>query len=390
MTEHSIYLGYWYQRTSLHLSEVYDFFRTDTSPLDLNKEKLKNFHSELSIKHVEFKIDVLEYIELVTTHGITVKYYEDGLVIMTKKFSDTSAAKNELSDYYENRFMPAVNYLFSLGAPTPRELATIKPVYPYFLVTKNASRDTIDKLLKDLGEEEYYELKNDDVGIYRGETHFVINALGKFDGVEQLIESFVFFSEFKAQLHQYLNLHRIIWQKIETIKEQGSISGKDISKQRNELESYKKTIELIDGRMEQMGLYIESRAGNVKDLGWETFLTKLLAFKYENLQHNLDYVKALWTMTRQYVDAAIQIFSELNQQSTKNSVTALTIISSIGVVGVILTHLAKTESPKITDIGMLYFVLLIGIALFINRMVNHVFNSMTYKIKAIEYKKNIN
>jgi hypothetical protein len=389
MSNHQIYLGYWYQRTSLHLSEIYDFLRNGTSPLNLDKEKLKQLQSELAIKNVNLKIDILEYIELKTQSGFTVKAYEDGLVIITKNSSRIHETKKELAEFYETKFTPAISYLFSLGAPIPKELAKTKTTYPYFLLAQNANRETINALLKELGEEEYFELTNKTIDIFRGDSHFVINNKGKFEGTQALIEMLIFFSEFKAQLHRYLNLHRSIWEKIQQIKEQGSISGRNIGKQRNDLESYKKTIELIDGRIEQMGLYITTRESIVKNNGWEKFLTEILAFKYENLRHNLDYVKALWKMTSQYVDAAIQIFSEINQQSTKNAVNALTIISSIGVVSVILAHLSKTEYPIISPIGIYYFILLLSISFFINRLINFVFKNMKYKVTDVDYKKNI-
>ncbi|MEK7571491.1 MAG: hypothetical protein AAB553_04390 [Patescibacteria group bacterium] len=389
MTPHQLYLGYWYQRTSLHLSEVYDFLRDGTSPLALDKTKLKQLQQDLTLKTVTYKLDVLESLVIETTSGIAITFFEDGLVVMKLSFHELGEAKEKLSDYYEKKFAPAIQYLFSLGAPVPKELAKVQPIYPYFLVTKKASRETVDKLLKELGEEEYFELQDKAVAIYRGDTHFVLNEEESFEQIESLIGMLIFFSEFKAQLHRYLNLHRIIWEKIERIKEQGSISGRDIERQRQELEGYKKTIELIDGRIEQMGLYISTRATIVKESGWEKVLTKILAFRYENLQHTLDYVKSLWKMTKQYVDAGIQIFNELNQTSTKNAVTALTIISSVGIVGVILAHLEKIAYPNISFVGFFYLVLLLAIAFLINRLVQYIFQSMRYKITEDDFKKTL-
>lgn len=389
MSEHMLYLGYWYQRTSLHLSEVYDFLRDGKSPLLLNQEKLLHLQQELLLKSVNYKLDALESIVIETTDGIRIAFYEDGLVIMKQSFTDLGEAKEHLASYYEERFLPAISYLFSLGAPTPKELITTESVYPYFLVTHNAQRTTIDELLHELGEEEYLELKDKAIDIYRGDTHFVLNSKVHFEGMQSLIEMLIFFSEFKAQLHRYLNLHRLIWEKIAKIKEQGSISGRDIAQQRTELEGYKKTIELIEGRMEQMGLYMSTRANLVKNSGWEAFLTKVLAFRYENLQHNLDYVKSLWKMTKQYVDAAIAIFNELNQTSTKNAVTALTIISTIGIVGIILAHLEKTTYPNISMMGVFYLTLLLSIAFFINRFITFIFFSLRYKISDVEYQKDL-
>ena len=197
---HTLYLGYWYQRTSLHLSEVYDFFRNGTSPLHLDQEKLLEMHAGLDLRQIQFVIDVLEYIEIETANGIKVKYFEDGLVVLSKQFNKIENGTQQLSSYYEEQFASTINYLFSLGAPVPKELAHVKLTYPYFLVTHNADRQTVDALLKELGENEYFDFKNDQIEVYRGESHFVLNTKSKFKGIDQLIEMFIFFSEFKATL----------------------------------------------------------------------------------------------------------------------------------------------------------------------------------------------
>jgi len=54
---------------------------------------------------------------------------------------------NSLREYYENKLSPALGYLFSLGAPVPKELADIKTIYPYFVVLEKASKNEIDRLL---------------------------------------------------------------------------------------------------------------------------------------------------------------------------------------------------------------------------------------------------
>lgn len=389
MAEHILYLGYWYQRTSLHLSEVYDFLKSGKSPLDLRQDKLKELLENLSIKHISFNIDILEFIEIETTSHINIKYFEDGLVIFSIHFQNIKEAIKKLSEYFENKFVPAIGYLFSLGAPVPKEMSHKNIKFTFFLTAQNASKETINNLLKELDEAEYYEFNNEDADIYRGDTHFIINSKKNNSHIPSLIEMFIFFSEFKAQLHCYLNLHRDIWEKIEVIKEQGYITGKEIGRQRSDLEGYKKTIDLIDGRMQQMGSYMSTRSSMVQKSGWDDILTNVLAFKYDNLHHSLDYVTALWKMTRQYVDSAILLFNEINQTSTKNAVNALTVISSIGMVGLILTTLSKTEIPPVTTTGIYYLILLLSISYFIQRFINYIFRVLKYKINEADYKKNI-
>ncbi len=57
-----IYIGGWFQRTTLQLSEIYDFVRTAESKLDLDKKKLAKLHVDLDIRDVSYGVDGLEYI----------------------------------------------------------------------------------------------------------------------------------------------------------------------------------------------------------------------------------------------------------------------------------------------------------------------------------------
>src|SRR3989339_864625 len=72
----TITFGGWYQRTTMHLSEVFQFLSEGTSKLDLEKDIKK------------------------------------------------------LKEYFDTKYNPAINYLFSLGAPTPKILANIKDDHP--------------------------------------------------------------------------------------------------------------------------------------------------------------------------------------------------------------------------------------------------------------------
>lgn len=389
MTIEKIALGYWYQRTGLHLSEIYDFLRSGASPLELSEKKLTELREALEIKDVELTIDVLEYLRFEAEGGISGRIYEDGLVMLSKEPTETAQDITSLTAYFEERFSPAITYLFSLGAPVPKELAGIRAVFPYFLVTTETRKTEATKLLKGLGEEEYFEIKSEGAVIYRGDQYFVIAVEPDFKNVAGLIEMFIFFKEFKTQLHHYLNLHRSIWEKIEEIKEQRSVRGREVLSYRNLLESYKKTIELIDGRIGQMGLYMDSRQKIIETNGWESTLNDILQFRYENLRHTHQYVVSIWAMTRGYVDSAIQIFTELGALSTRNSVEALTLITSIGVISGIIAYLGTPAWPTFTLTGMLYLASLITVTWLLNRLLSYLFTRVRYRITDIKLAKNL-
>jgi hypothetical protein len=392
MTIQRIFLGYWYQRSTLHLAEIHDFLVEGTSPLHLDKAKLKDLRAGLKIQNVDFKVDVLEYVTVQAANDITIKIYEDGLVVLSKQPKNEKVMKSEiekLTRYFEDQFTPAVAYLFSLGAPVPKELAGIKTVFPYFIVTAGAKEDEMKKLLPDEEGETYFDQSATGLTMLRSQQYFVINAKQNFNNIDGLIEMLIFLKEFKAQLHHYLNLHRTIWENIAEIKEQPTIHGRDVQDQRNKIESYKKTIELIEGRMNQMALYMGSREGIIKNHGWEEYLSDILKFKYENLRHSLDYVKSLWVMTKQYVESAVQVFNEINAQSTKNSVQALTVISSVGVVSGVLNYLQAKNFPQFTLTGVYYFAILVIATWLLNHIISWIYQAISYKINDIKLAKNI-
>lgn len=389
MTIEKIYLGYWYQRTTLHLSELYDFLHDGDSPLKLDHKKLANLRSGLEIESVEFSISNLESLHITTKRGIAITIYEDGLVVFRLDHDEVRHDIQKLTHYFESRFSPAVAYLFSLGAPVPKELAGIKTISPFFIVMHNAKREDISTLLKELNEHRYYEIKTKEVEIYRGRQFFLINHDPKFNAIEPLIESQIFFREFKTQLHHYLNLHRAIWEKIAAIKEQGAIKGQAVQAQRNELESYKKTVELIEGRMNQMGIHIATREELIVSLGLEDILSHTLQSRYKNLKETLNYVKTLWTMTSKYVDSAIQVFGEIGNQSTKNSIQALTLITTLGLLHGIISYFTLKQYPSFTLTGLAYFVMLVAATWLVNQVVTLSYKKMKYKITSIEAKRNI-
>lgn len=107
---------------------------------------------------------------------------------------------------------------------------------------------------------QYFEFKNPKYDVLRGNKYYFINNKTKSsDEIERYIEEQIFIREFKGQLHRYLNIHRIIWEKIDDVKAHSKVKGSEIVKFTTKLEGYAKTINLIDGRINQMGTYLPTR-----------------------------------------------------------------------------------------------------------------------------------
>src|SRR3989338_4222924 len=97
-TQFTVTFGGWYQRTTLHLSEIYEFLTNGSSRLDLSREKLLTLYKKLNLKSVTRELKDLEYVKAITTDGIEIRYYEDGLYIFEVQSFDIQKAQKQLAD----------------------------------------------------------------------------------------------------------------------------------------------------------------------------------------------------------------------------------------------------------------------------------------------------
>lgn len=392
MKINNIYIGGWFQRTMLQLTEIYDFLRDCKTKLDLNQEKLQEFRKSLGIGRIDYGVSGEEYIEFTTAYNISVKIFEDGLIVLNnqKVSEDTLFADIEhVTDYYENKLSPAFNYLFSLGAPVPKELANIENVYPYFIVCDNADDAGLSDMLSRTEKQKYFEFRNENYDVVRGDKYYFINNKKKSsENIERYIEEQIFIREFKGQMHRYLNIHRIIWEKIDAIKEKMNVKGSEIIKFTSQLDGYAKTINLIDGRINQMGTYIATREKIAKS---DSELAQFLAisgYRYETLRDTLDYIKYLWDMTQTHITSAQKLFNGIKADVTSKSVDSLTIVTSMSA-GASIIGLLTNSAPEFTTFGIIYFFVLALLGYLSTKILGSISKKRKYEISDIEYNKNI-
>lgn len=392
MKINSIYIGGWFQRTMLQLSEIYDFLRNGESQLKLSQKKLDELRKNLELGSVEYGVAGEEFVSFTTAERIKVKIFEDGLIVIS---SDTVTEETlfadieHLKDYYEGRLSPAINYLFSLGAPVPKELAHIENIYPYFVVCDNASREEIAELLSKTERQKYFEFTNKNYSVLRGDKYYFINNKKTAKAsIERYVEEQVFIREFKGQMHRYLNLHRIIWEKIDQVKDRAKVKGKDVLKFSTKLESYAKTITLIDGRIRQMSTYISTRERIAKeDEGLTEFLA-ISGYRYETLRDTLEYIKYLWDMTRNYVQSAQKLFDGIKEDVTSSDINSLTIVTSMSAGAAILDLFTESE-PTFTGFGFVYFFILALIGWSASKLLSWLAERRRYEITDVDIDKNI-
>ena len=199
----NLYVGGWFQRTMLQLSEIYDFVRGEGSKLPLNAKKLDMLREQLDIADIEYNVSGQEYVKITTKENLIIKIFEDGLITLNKCASSVETLMediNEVTNYYEKKLAAAINYLFSLGAPLPKELAHIENIYPYFVVCENTSRAHIKELLENTEKQKYFEFSCPDYSVVRGDKFYFINdKKSKTEVVERYIEEQIFIREFKEQ-----------------------------------------------------------------------------------------------------------------------------------------------------------------------------------------------
>lgn len=388
----NVYIGGWFQRTMLQLSEIYDFLREGKSRLDLDPDKLAELRKSLEIGRIDYGVSGEEFVEFTTAQSIRVKVFEDGLITLNNSnvSEDTLFADIErVTDYYENKLSPAFSYLFSLGAPVPKELAQIETVYPYFIICDNVTKEEMSELLSRTEKQKYFEFVNDKYDVVRGDKYYFINNKKQsFENIERYIEEQVFIREFKGQLHRYLNIHRIIWEKIDHVKENVNVKGSEIVKFTSKLEGYAKTINLIDGRINQMGTYISTREKIAKsDKELAEFLA-ISGYRYETLRDTLDYIKYLWNMTKSYVTSAQKLFEGLKQDVTSKSVDSLTIVTSMSA-GASIIGLLTNSAPEITTFGIVYFFILAVLGWSSTKILGAISSKRKYEVSDVEYEKDI-
>ncbi len=379
-----VILGGWYQRTTLHLSEIYDLFASAKSNLPLSPEKLQYFKSEAGLKNISRQPGYLEFVSGETSSGIKIKYYEDGLYTLETEGDDVSRVQEFLEGYFQTKFYPAISYIFSLGAPTPKVLANIKTVHP-IVITENTKDLTKYKVDEEKYGQVYSRVESGDFCVYKTPDYiFVVSKHKDEKMVQNLVDLQIFFREFKDQLQKYLNIHRIIWQEISELREKKEIKGKDIKSTRAKLEDYQNTISLISNRINQMSSYAKTRQMIAKEFKLEESLLKLYQYKFDSLTDSLNYIKEIWKMTSDYVNAAIQVLAGLEERSLNNSVKSLQLITSVGVLSGVLGYITRDTLPKPTQNGMVFFGVLLVLTILLNLIISVIYTNMKYKMKFSE------
>ncbi|HYF05351.1 MAG TPA: hypothetical protein VEA59_04230 [Patescibacteria group bacterium] len=384
-----IYIGGWYQRTTLHLSEVWDFLQYQHSDPYLSPQKLNHLRQNLQIASLERLTDSLEYIKFKTGSGITCRIYEDGLIVLKRDAGNIVSDMKHLQMYFESNLGRALSYIFSRGAPVPKELAGIKTVFPFIITTTGAGGDEVKSLFAKFKEQAYSKVEAGKISVYRCQKYMIINDVEDENFSRELIEANIFFREFKNQLHRYLVLHRNIWEKIRRVKERDEVRASEVQGHLNELRLIEKTVLLIDGRIGQMDSYAKTRQKLSSNANLDEYLKTLFQFKYETLLDTHSYIQKLWGMTKTYLASALTMFQQVSERSTTDAISILQIITTIGIISGIVGLLYRDALPKVNMLGFVYVLGMLAVSWVLYKGIKYVYTLKKYKLDVRDYDKDI-
>lgn len=137
-----------------------------------------------------------------------------------------------------------------------------------------------------------------------------------------------------------------------------------------------------------MSTYISTREKIAKS---DPELAEFLAisgYRYETLRDTLDYIKGLWTMTKNYVSSAQKLFEGLKQDVTSKSVNSLTIVTSMSA-GASIIGLLTNSAPEFTVFGVIYFFVLAILGWASTKILSTIGNKRKYEVSDIDYDRDI-
>ena len=330
----NIYLGTWFQRTSLHLREFFYFLETGKSQLGLDQAKLAYFYRKLNPAQVRW--GEKEVFDNVTAKfdELEMAFFEDGIILIKKEYQDLKKDLRILREFYEKKFSPTISYLYSLGAPLPKELAKIELILPYIIVASEADEKEIKELFSELGDSVRSSAGTPEISLYFGTELFllVVKEFKKEDiQPEEIIKYLIFFREFATQLNGYLQAHRTIWEDISQIRSKPALRFRDFPEIRNSLMGIKQTLSFVEARLGQMENFIKIRQSRAKEKGLDGVLRLLSIYEFDTLCNTHSYITDLWKMTKDYADSTFSLLGMFYQENIQREVDALKLITIISL-----------------------------------------------------------
>jgi len=154
----------------------------------------------------------------------------------------------------------------------------------------------------------------------------------------------------------------------------------------NELWSYQKTINLIEARINQMGVYLGTRKKiSTLQEKLDSDILSLFQFRFETLSDSHDYIKYLWAMTKNYLESAIGVFADLQGKATKEALNSLQLVTVVNVLGILANSWILKEKfpPGFLPGGFVYVLAFIALAFVINWGIARLYRGKKYSLEKL-------
>jgi hypothetical protein len=107
------------------------------------------------------------------------------------------------------------------------------------------------------------------------------------------------------------------------------------------------------------------------------------------LSNTLEYIKEIWKMTSDYVEAALQVMRDLQGKTSTKGIKSIQLLASIGVVSGLVRYANIGSLQKVDLWGIVYILSLAGIAFGLDFWMKTVAKNKEYKLKFKSRKENI-
>lgn len=348
MPQHRILITSWFQRTIIHLQEVYRYFKHGVPTFEINDPRIVSLRDECFGKgaFVAYKEGIFDGIEAkiglpAQAGDARFSMTEDGVIMLETTAEDILPAVDALQSTYVEKIGPLLFALFGRGAPLPENLMQKESTYPIIVVSENLTAEAIADLFGQLQDTAYSQFRANGADVWYGSKLIVFNGAAEIftqDIFEELMRVIVFFRDFRAQLKDYLALHRDLWDALSAIRSTPSMRYKDFPKIRDKLFDYKKTLSFVGARLEQMKDILDVREAKFKDAsGWIKMLQDFRIDDFGALGEARNYIADLWTMTVDYNNSTLDFLNILydeNIQRELNVIKMTTLLTAVaGVLG---------------------------------------------------------
>lgn len=366
-----VYLGTWSQRTNLHLQEIYRFLKYGQGVDKLDEARVRSLRAVIDPAETSFHNASINTIRA-ACGPFTVSVTEDGVVLMSSEEKDLAKARSALVTFHDGAIEPAMGYLFSRGAPMPKEIADIERGGDFLTVVRGADDADSRAVFDAFGDRYHSHASSEGVRVMTGHRMEIID-IGDMELSEEEIEGFVrdlvFFKEFERQMYAYVRLHRGIWDELTSIREARSLKYADFPTVRADIMRFEMTLGVVRARLAQMDdILSERRAGELQ--GVTRILSSLGMLDFDSLHASRKYVSHLWEMTDDFADDTLGLLETLYQENTQRELNALkfitlmTALTSFFGMNIAFPWEARWAEGRISSFEVVLLITLLAVAVY--------------------------